>query len=375
MALNNGQLTDEQLNNVLINATLDTIEYITDQISKLDNKQVVFRKDPHGQDHKPTLVLDVLADGHFSDKIYDHARFFSSSYRTYDEYQQHKKKFFSEVRISSPHQSPIRVIGEERYKEELDSLRDELRPVVISDPIDGSDLLERGLSNWCTAAVMFFPKRDPGKRIVSATVGIYPGIVYYARPELDTPRRMEYQIEDVEPSNQDFQGIEVSRGDFAFRGMARETELAKASVCYYGQKIENFISMPESKLSKKIAELNEEVKSRNNKRRENGDAGKEHFLFRLYNLAGIPMMMKLADHDGAGQGINAIIELRGQQVHDVIPGLYIAIKAGACAKDLQGNRYTIESLEEALLQPNMTKLTYVLASTEELADEILRYLA
>jgi fructose-1,6-bisphosphatase/inositol monophosphatase family enzyme len=92
--------------------------------------------------------------------------------------------------------------------------------------------------------------------------------------------------------------------------------------------------------------------------------------FRIYNLAGNPMMMRLVDGK-----IDAIIELSGQRCHDVIPGFAIALKAGAYLIDLDTSRkLSIKDLPAILSRPS-NKFKYILACNEPLADEILKALA
>lgn len=343
-------LTDAILGDILIDAVRKTNHEAFLQI--IEAPEFGLHKIPWGPDDKPTLILDLVCDFRFSSTVHGHPLLGDARLEPTVE-------TFVAGSTLFPVNTPIRVIGEERYKEQMESLKSETRPVFISDPIAGSDLLERGLSNWCTAAVAFRPNQGEAK-IVCAAVAVHPGIVYAANS--GGPYRHQYF------------GDELKEKPRELRGTTRKEKLDSASICYYGQKIENFASLSKSKLAASLFERNEKIKDRNRKKEEEGRLDKEHNLVRIYNLAGIPMMMKLADFSGAGNGIDAVIELKGQQIHDVVPGLYIAIKAGACAKDLEGKRITIEYLEEKLLQPDKTKLSYVLASTEELADEILNCL-
>src|SRR5436190_18868834 len=61
----------------------------------------------------------------------------------------------------------VEVWGEESItnKEDFTGRRGDF---VLADMIDGSDLLERNLSNWCSAAVFFRPFNPEGHRIVAA---------------------------------------------------------------------------------------------------------------------------------------------------------------------------------------------------------------
>jgi fructose-1,6-bisphosphatase/inositol monophosphatase family enzyme len=147
-------------------------------------------------------------------------------------------------------------------------------------------------------------------------------------------------------------------------GCSQVEEIEDASVCFYGQKIENFLSLPEC-FGKNLLSLNRrKVKKAN-----------EKIPFRIYNIAGIPMMMKMADHRvGKAHGIDVVFDLEGQKPHDVVPGAFIAKKAGAVLKDLGDKEITFGQLEDLLLRPASTELRYVLAATEKLSSRMIRAL-
>lgn len=84
------------------------------------------------------------------------------------------------------------------------------------------------------------------------------------------------------------------------------------------------------------------------------------------------MITKLVDKvSEEGAGIDLVFELRGQQAHDIVPGAFIAKKAGASVVDLNNNEITLEKLEEVMLKPNTEKLTYVISATKELSTEMV----
>ena len=68
--------------------------------------------------------------------------------------------------------------------------------------------------------------------------------------------------------------------------------------------------------------------------------------------------------------IDAVFDVSGQQLHDVVPGAYIALKAGAYMCDLDGTPITIDDLARRLQDPR-ERIKYVLAATEELAQELV----
>ena len=78
-----------------------------------------------------------------------------------------------------------------------------------------------------------------------------------------------------------------------------------------------------------------------------------------------------------GSSADAVLDLEGQKPHDVVPGAFIAMKAGAVMKDSKTRaKLTIEQLEQALLKPASPdhELRYVLSATEELCQNILIHL-
>lgn len=316
-----------------------------------DPRRALMQVDHHG---KRALQIDLDADDFFISTLYGHLRDVGADFAA------------AYTRRSMTPDDSIVVIGEESYaKREID-LDAETRPVIINDPIDGTDLLERGLWNWCTAAIAFYPRGEPGDRIIGGFVGVPPGFSYYAtclepgafsslRPHLSemlTPTRL--------PN---------------LRRMPSTTSLDSASICFYGQKIDSFFSLANTKL---LIELQEAARKHKEASEDIGDhtgvmpaaRPKKEFAFRLYNLGGIPMMVKLADRVEGASNIDAVIELRGQQVHDVAPGLYIALKGGAALRHLDGSEFTQVQLEEALLNPRHGRVPYVLAASEALADLI-----
>ena len=93
---------------------------------------------------------------------------------------------------------------------------------------------------------------------------------------------------------------------------------------------------------------------------------------RIYDLAGAPMMMKLADHRvrNAG-GVDAVFDVKGQKPHDFVPGAFIAKKAGAIIRYRNGKEISYEDLEDSLRDFD-TRTKYVIACTRKLSDELLK---
>jgi hypothetical protein len=167
-----------------------------------------------------------------------------------------------------------------------------------------------------------------------------------------------------------------------------------ASVSFYGQKAANLNSVfkenipalaAQESLLEYVIRINSEREKQRKEKEENGrpiTEADEPVPFRIYTLAGIPMIVKLIDHRiKNAKNIDVVFDLRGQQPHDVVPGAYLAIKAKATMRklwvdsDTKEGKYadmTLEDLEQSLMRPaaSSSKLSYVIASTKELADEI-----
>jgi hypothetical protein len=235
------------------------------------------------------------------------------------------------------------------------NLREKEGVVALVDMIDGTDLLERGMSNWCSAGCLFQPTAAPGSRILGSFVGIPSGEIYYSSSTMDEVR--------IKPS--------ARTPDVPTRGCSSVVSLANASVCFYGQKAE--------KLDSIFGPRNEHDVCSNAllKLVQSWGSTSE---FRIYNLAGIPMILKLIDHRiKNARNIDAVFELSGQVAHDVVPGAFLALKAKATVRRLwrdeltQESRWaalTLEDLEEALMLPTQSRLQYVITATSELADEL-----
>ncbi len=234
-----------------------------------------------------------------------------------------------------------KFLGEETLRDPNLNLSASSGVHCLIDPVDGTDLVERGLSNWCSATVFFDPARPSGNKILAAFVGIPTGEIYYA-------------------CNGNAGALLNLRGKKTHGpvgGPSSVTRLVKSSLCFYGQKPKNLLSIVPllNRLNEKHSESKDE--------------------FRIYNLGGIPMMMKMIDHRVKhSRGIDAIIELDTQKVHDVVAGAYIAKKAGAIMRRLSGDDITYSDLENALLTPSKEMEPYILASTKDLSTEILSLL-
>ena len=226
----------------------------------------------------------------------------------------------------------ITIWGEEARTPEV--LRRTNRTVAIVDAIDGTDLVARGFANWCSAFVFFNPKQA---KIIAAVVGHSSGEVYYASSEGAAKRT-----------------VNAGRGQKLKRNPEEQLRLEQASVCFYGQKPHNLLTVTDDKDSAGFQKMLNEFRYRMREK-------KEKLPFRLYNFGGNPMMVKIPERT-----VDAVFELSGQKPHDVIPGAYIATQGGAVLTDLEGRPI---NLAEALLTPNK-KLKYILAATNSLSIEL-----
>jgi fructose-1,6-bisphosphatase/inositol monophosphatase family enzyme len=220
------------------------------------------------------------------------------------------------------------VLGEETlWKDPDKDLSRESRIVAILDMVDGSDLLERELGNWCSAMVFFDPK----------TPEILFSIVQDARDRIYFADQSGAYCVGKGNSPQRLSGPQAVSSD-------------AASVCFYAQKPKHLTTIPDG-----FFEWLRNIKTRNKESR-----------LRIYTLAGNPMMAKLAN----GENIHVVFEHIGQHPHDAVPGLYIALRAGAHLLDFESRPITEAHLAQSLLKPSGAGLQYVLASTNELALEV-----
>jgi fructose-1,6-bisphosphatase/inositol monophosphatase family enzyme len=238
--------------------------------------------------------------------------------------------------------------GEERLKQRDFSV--EVGHVVLCDAVDGTDLLERGLGNWCSAATFYNPSiRDPNQQLRVAVVGHSDGAIYCASMEKDKVAVFEKK-----------KGRGASKAGWRdIRGPSRVKKLVDASVCFYGQKVSRLREFCRSGLLEwALANLPE----KNN--------------FRIYNLAGIPMVMRLIDPFCAESStIDAVVEFAGQKPHDCLPAAFLAIKAGAAVTDLNGNPLSYEYFAKAAMHPSKADCRYIIAATQELAGELVTALS
>lgn len=218
------------------------------------------------------------------------------------------------------------------------NLRDSEVDVAFLDPIDGTDLWVRGFGNWCISTAIFDPRKG---RIRAAFVGYSSGDIYWATPQSVCRRGLD---------GHDYPLL-VSRTD----GLA----LRDATICFYGQKPINFLAIQQN------LELREFLLRMKEEKEQTGETGKDAPKFRIYNLAGNPMMVRMTESEDVHAAVDVVFELRGQKAYDVVPGAFIAQRAGASLVNLLNQPI---NLDEAL-RNHKNLVTYVLAATPQLADE------
>ena len=249
------------------------------------------------------------------------------------------------------------VWGEESIYKALD-LSGESRLVLLADIVDGTDLRRRAFSNWCSAVVAFSP-RD---RSIEGAMVIQP---------------MDDQL-DCYFATRNSPAF-VGRIDRAKGGIDRKSirelncqpdkisDLRNAAVCSYGQSSKALSELLKLGQRKKFVEwLSENIA----KDKANEGLTNPPLDFRFYNLAGNPMMTRLAD--GA---VDIVFDNTGQKAHDVVPGAYIALRAGAYVCSTDGKDISVKDLAEALLRPDFNRLKYVLARNKTIASQLIELIA
>lgn len=278
-----------------------------------------------------------------------------------------------------------KVYGEEGLLKEPNLTSDDSL-VVLLDMVDGTDLLERNLGNWCSAMVFFHPI---SKEILAAFVGLtdqllcrrgditYADVIYFwtqnepgvqkvVRSSAALKLNNQNSVPSFAPTEIAFEGITGPRQD--------DKDLTHASLCFYGQKVTSFLqsNIYFRALCKSLEEL-ARVYARNSSVNE---SQQKKLPLRIYTLAGNPMMMKLIDPYEGSASINVVFDFEGQAPHDMVPGVFLAAKAGAILRTPENEPITDEDLATALLRPASrdSRLRYFLACNEFIANEFAQLL-
>jgi len=239
----------------------------------------------------------------------------------------------------------VMIIGEETLTNVI-CLTSENRRCLLVDMIDGTDLLQRNFGNWCSAIVVFDPR---GPEILAAFVAVpavsgpHDGFLYYATKEgaFKVPLKAKGPLQPI--------ALRCSRPKKLFQD---------SSVCMYAQKNNNFESLVALQKKKKFVKW---LKGNHLTNRNRHERKEEELQFRFYDFAGNPMMVRMCDDT-----VDVVFDLNGQSPHDVVPGAYIALKAGAVMGTIDGSPLTEEHLAESLLRPGDSPLKYILAANQEM---------
>ena len=274
----------------------------------------------------------------------------------------------------------VEIEGEEVVKQEQQSgERGEL--IASIDPVDGTDLWARGFSNWCTALFYYVP----GSNIVASFVGAPVEAIYHFKQTGAPSGLVYFASENGAYKIGVHKGKKTPPSDLIIPEKERNVSLKDAAICFYGQKVNylllycrnkpilkmldkyNKMKIQDAIIKKEIEKLSKEGKFA-----EAGELEKKRtpVYLRIYNLAGNSMMVRLAE----GR-VHAVLDIHGQKLYDVIPGAYIATKAGAFWGDLEGNEITDDYLRERYLSKGPDeRIKYILATSKNLYDELLGFL-
>ncbi|MBI3327308.1 MAG: hypothetical protein HYZ81_11480 [Nitrospinae bacterium] len=257
----------------------------------------------------------------------------------------HAEEMFIDTVTTRFGEENIRVIGEESLLKSID-LAHEDRLTVLIDMIDGTDLLERNFSNWCSAIILFYPMTNT---IEGAFVALPNDYLYFA-----TRLSGAYKKRLTDTAESPAVPLRIPQ---------RTTLLQNASICMYGQKSGNLLELISLQKREHFVNWLSTISTIERTYRESGAT--EAVGFRFYNLAGNPMMVKLAEGI-----VDVVFELKGQHPHDMAPGAFIATKAGAILAKATGEPLDLPGISEALRRPSDSQLSYVLAANSNLLQEI-----
>lgn len=217
------------------------------------------------------------------------------------------------------------------------------RYCIIVDMVDGTDLVEMNLGLWCSAIVIYDQRN---RAIIGSVVGLSTGETYHAESDREGAR------------------VRFRNTEYVVDGTSSIDTLEGARLAFYGQKPKNFLSVANNiRFQERLGEISKL------------DRG-----FRIYNFAGNPMMVKLCNRPKTMVGktitddIDLVFDVLGQNLHDVVPGAFIAMKGGAFLFDMNGGLISVKTLGESLHNPNNT-LSYVLSATEALGNEMCQLMS
>lgn len=245
----------------------------------------------------------------------------------------------------------IFVIGEESLLEGLD-LSGRRQICVLIDMIDGTDLLERKMSNWCSAVVVFSPQ---DRSIEGAYVALPDDQVLYFATRYQ-PGAYKVSLTRADESEPE-----------PLTELNTAITLLNASICIYGQKSSSMLHLLSLHENDKFTSW---LRNLGSMEREYRTArSMQEVNFRFYNLAGNPMMVRLAEGY-----FDIVVEPAGQYPHDMAAGVFIAVKAGAVLTNETGEPLELTEIADALCRPADSRVKYILAANEQLGKEMAELL-
>jgi fructose-1,6-bisphosphatase/inositol monophosphatase family enzyme len=255
----------------------------------------------------------------------------------------------------------VSVIGEESLPRTGLDLAAQDGIVILCDIIDGTDLLVRGMSNWCSAMVAF----EPSQRTIIAAhvhvVGRGVDTLYSAYPGRDGVTQTSFLTKLVEAGGtkavalQKIDRTERIESAEIVRGVSGRA-IDEAGIFSYGQKLKNFRTMANTILAdqaiKKLNDLPD---------------------VRFYNLGGNPVACRIVEGKS-----DILFDFHGQAAHDIIPGAIIALCGMAvmylAVDGLDSFRkVSIADMIPYLLRPcpDDSRLRYVIAGSDLLARQFI----
>lgn len=200
--------------------------------------------------------------------------------------------------------------------------------IFLLDAIDGTDLYLKNLGNWCTAVLIM----NENRQVLGSFVGLPNGAIYFSTTDIHFVVKVNSKGKPTKVT------INTDKSD-----------LKNVTLAWYGQKAKNFLPIARNK--KFIEFLQNQPRTSN---------------FRILNIGGIPLMMKLIDNIVP---VDVIIELYGQQPHDMIAGGFLAQKANAILTDLNGKSINFSNY---LHDFKGEKIKYILATSKKCHTNALK---
>jgi hypothetical protein len=246
------------------------------------------------------------------------------------------------------------IFGDESPSELDRRLRDHPNATFARvDALDGRDLFQRKIGNWCCASSFFVKHSALGERIKAVAVGVPNG----GGVKIFSAVQGEAGIRVTAARSKTDRPI-VFKGQHS-SPWGRDT-IQDSVICCVGQKRDSFLSLCDSNLVSEVGKWSESEGNR----------------FRIYNLGGMPMIMRLLEgrrehaKGYEASGVDAVFGVYGSKSYDVVPGVYLAQRFGATVLNHDKSRVRIDQLEEMLLNPTEKGIQYVIAGKQTLAENI-----